>query len=328
MLSQADAATRGQLRYLFDNYLQRLPTRLARAQLGAALAHFGERRRAQQAFRLAFEEPPRTRIPGDYGSALRDDAGLVLLLTESGLLPDHLPALTEQLAHRAASRRYTSTQEKSWLLLAAQALDRGHTTLSLTLDGQPAGHGDPFYLQRRAAQLASALDVTNQGQGPVWVRLDTSGVPTARQPPEARGFAISRHYYTRDGQPVDPTGVDRNTVLVALVTGQTTDSLRHQVLVVDLLPAGFELENADLAHNASIAELAWLPPLTTPAHQELRADRYLATFDLDQQQREFTVAYLVRAVTPGRYALPAPYVEDMYQPWQFGRGRSARLTVH
>jgi len=32
----------------------------------------------------------------------------------------------------------------------------------------------------------------------------------------------------------------------------------------------------------------------------------------------FTVAYVVRAVSPGRYVLPQALVEDMYRPERFG----------
>ncbi len=31
------------------------------------------------------------------------------------------------------------------------------------------------------------------------------------------------------------------------------------------------------------------------------------------------VAYVVRAVSPGKYVLPQAYVEDMYRPDRFGR---------
>jgi len=43
--------------------------------------------------------------------------------------------------------------------------------------------------------------------------------------------------------------------------------------------------------------------------------------------RKFTLAYLIRAVTPGVYRQPAVYVEDMYQPWQFGRGAMGVVRI-
>ena len=41
----------------------------------------------------------------------------------------------------------------------------------------------------------------------------------------------------------------------------------------------------------------------------------------------FTVAYVVRAVSPGRYVLPQAYVEDMYRPDRFGRTAVGTVEV-
>jgi len=49
-------------------------------------------------------------------------------------------------------------------------------------------------------------------------------------------------------------------------------------------------------------------------------DRFTAAFDRAQNDKAvFTVAYVVRAVSPGKYVLPHAYVEDMYRPDRFGR---------
>ena len=42
----------------------------------------------------------------------------------------------------------------------------------------------------------------------------------------------------------------------------------------------------------------------------------------------FRLAYLVRAVTPGTFRVPAFYVEDMYDPAIQARGAMGRMTVH
>ena len=41
----------------------------------------------------------------------------------------------------------------------------------------------------------------------------------------------------------------------------------------------------------------------------------------------FTVAYVVRAVSPGRYVQPQAYVEDMYRPDRFGRTATGSIEV-
>ena len=67
--------------------------------------------------------------------------------------------------------------------------------------------------------------------------------------------------------------------------------------------------------------------LSETQHVEMRDDRYVAAIDLVGDTRYFTVAYLARAVTPGRFALPGAYVEDMYRPQYNARGGFGALTV-
>ena len=56
-------------------------------------------------------------------------------------------------------------------------------------------------------------------------------------------------------------------------------------------------------------------------------DRFVAALDLKPEQPAFRLVYLVRAVTPGDYAMPGAYVEDMYSPNLFARGPAGRLVV-
>ncbi len=327
VLARVQKAAIGDLRYLHDNYLQKLPTALAQAQLGAALARYGELGRAKEAFAAALNRTNRSSSVRDYGSPLRDRAALLALLAESGLFSERVPQLAEELAADANQRRYTSTQEQAWLLLAAQALLKQRGALRLAVDGQPAAT-DPFYLSPTVEQLTKGATVTNQGSDPIWTVTNLSGVPVAQQPPAREGFTISRRYYTRTGKDVDPAQIHQNDLLVAVITGEALSREQQQALIVDLLPAGLEIENARLAHNTSTTEIAWLPELTETLHTEFRDDRFVAALDIDQDgKRKFTLAYLVRAVTPGVYRQPAVYVEDMYKPWQFGRGAMGTVKV-
>ena len=71
-----------------------------------------------------------------------------------------------------------------------------------------------------------------------------------------------------------------------------------------------------------------MPKLTETLHTEFRDDRFVAALDIASgNTRKFTLAYLIRAVTPGVYRQPAVYVEDMYQPWQFGRGAMGVVRI-
>ena len=87
-----------------------------------------------------------------------------------------------------------------------------------------------------------------------------------------------------------------------------------------MLPAGLEIENVRLADSGQLGDLSWLGTLSAVNHVEYRDDRFVAALDLKPDQPAFRLVYLVRAVTPGDYAMPGAYVEDMYSPNLFARG--------
>ena len=90
-------------------------------------------------------------------------------------------------------------------------------------------------------------------------------------------------------------------------------------------PGGFEIDNPDLLSGGDIGGLPWLSPVAA-AHTEARDDRFLAAVDW-QSQDAFQLAYILRAVTPGRYRHPAPSVEDMYRPAMRAQGSPGEVTV-
>ena len=101
-----------------------------------------------------------------------------------------------------------------------------------------------------------------------------------------------------------------------------------RLLLVDRLPAGVEIDNPDLFEGGDVADLAFLKQTVAPVHSQARDDRFVAAFDRNGAEKaEFTVAYVARAVTPGRYVLPPATIEDMYRPQRFGRTASGALEV-
>jgi uncharacterized protein YfaS (alpha-2-macroglobulin family) len=157
----------------------------------------------------------------------------------------------------------------------------------------------------------------------------------------------------------------------------TSEETGGRVMLVDHLPAGFEIENPHLVESGSIASIDWLKATAQPEHTEFRDDRFVAAFNFsgsnvhsdgnaatesngtDENGIEgdaeaapapspeatpeitpaqpnaavktpavqATVAYIVRAVTPGTYVHPAATVEDMYRPDRYARTAAGTLTV-
>ena len=86
-----------------------------------------------------------------------------------------------------------------------------------------------------------------------------------------------------------------------------------RLMVNDPLPAGFEIDNPDLISGGSVSKLDFLDLATDVAHSEFRQDRFLTAIDRTDNA-SFRLAYILRAVSPGKYHQPAATVEDMYRP--------------
>jgi uncharacterized protein YfaS (alpha-2-macroglobulin family) len=117
-----------------------------------------------------------------------------------------------------------------------------------------------------------------------------------------------------------------------VITGQFNDQANHRAMVIDLLPAGLEIENERLTNTRRTGDFAWLPELTggtygESSYVEYRDDRYIAAFDTRPGEQNFAFAYILRAVTPGQYKAPAVELEDMYKPEIRARGPMGTATV-
>ncbi len=121
--------------------LDQLPTPLAKAQLGAALALAHDQPRADAAFAAALAAPGRRWWAYDYGTALRDQVAIALLLKESGLPGDRLEQLLAVMPGADLSPDTLSTQEQSWAAAAGAVLGRNGAPARIALDGQRSAAG-------------------------------------------------------------------------------------------------------------------------------------------------------------------------------------------
>ena len=326
VLAREGAANMGDLRYYADQKADALATPLAAAQLGAALALYGDQTRADRLFTRAARmieaqssvETPVWRV--DFGTNLRDTAGVLALAAEAGSNAVDMSSLGQRIA---AANRPFSPQEASWSLLAAHALVRDGSLTGLEVNGLPLG-GPVLRATDRALALAP-VNLRNASDAPADVTLTTFGVPEGATTASGYGYQIARSYYTLEGVPVSADQVTVGSRMVAVLTVSPSDDSGARLMVNDPLPSGFEIDNPNLLNAGDIAALDWLNPAYAE-HAEFRSDRFLAAVDW-QSDQPFTLAYIVRAVSPGEFHHPAALVEDMYRPEYRAYTASGRVMV-
>ncbi len=135
------------LRYLADAKIDSFESPLARAQLAAALALLGDRTHASAVFskatdRLSTIGNPLYSSP-DYGSRLRDGAGVLALGVETQMPAAEILRISKVVEDARAKTSLTSTQENAFMVLATEALADKTETSALSIDGVP--HAGAFF---------------------------------------------------------------------------------------------------------------------------------------------------------------------------------------
>ncbi|WP_223425900.1 alpha-2-macroglobulin family protein [Tateyamaria pelophila] len=309
VLAREGAAAIGDLRYYADAKAEAFATSLARGQLGAALASYGEQTRADRMFGLA-EDLARTETFNsttwreDFGSPLRDRAGLLYLAAEADSTRIDRTALAQSITDHTG--RF-STQEAAQVLMAAQAVRTSAGPATLSLDDVPVS--GPLVQTRAEGDPVSVI--RNVSGRPQDVTLTTYGVPDVAPEAGGYGYAITRETYDLNGQRVEgPWTVGERRVVVLRVT--PFEEVGARLIVDDPLPAGIEIDNPNVLRAGDVRALDWLN-LTEAEHAEFRTDRFIAAVN-QRDSMPFTLAYVARAVSPGIFHHPAALVEDMYRP--------------
>jgi uncharacterized protein YfaS (alpha-2-macroglobulin family) len=297
--------------------------------LAAALALVGDRSRAERVYTAALDSlSPKPALEfgrTDYGSALRDAAALVSLASE-GNAPR--ATLTQAVARVEVARGltpYTSTQENAWLVLASRALSKEPMSLDL---GGSALKSAVYRNYKSAEMVGKPIKITNTGETPLQAVVSVSGAPITPEPAASNGFKIERNYFTLGGKPADISKARQNDRFAVVLKITEAKPEYGHIMVSDYLPAGLEIDNPHLVSSGDTGTLDWIEDGEEPENTEFRDDRFTAAIDRAADSNAvFTVAYVVRAVSPGKYVLPQAYVEDMYNPSRYGRSNTGSVEV-
>ncbi len=307
------------------------PSSLGRAFVAAALAAVGDQGRAKALFATipAISEVSQEAYYYTYGSSVRNAAAILSLMAESQVVDwPMLEARAEALSTLIHDRRWLSTQEQAWIVRAAAGMASGDArNVAIGVDGVNVtlGGGQGLYRTVSGTDISAAPRLANNSNRQITGLVTVTGSPNTALPPVQSGFDIERQLFTADGSPLDPAKIKQNDIVVVTLKGWMIAKGRSRALAVDYLPAGLELENAKLGGD-DLGAYGWLGTVTRPEHVELRDDRYVVQVNLREKQ-EFRVAYIARAVTPGRFTHGGAHIEDMYQPEQFGRGATKTIVI-
>ena len=198
-----------------------------------------------------------------YGSALRNRAALLALAAEAGGREGFTQVASLVGERLNANVDHTTTQEQAWLVMAAHAMAGSGGGLVYSVDGErKSATRDPVVINPGQAAIARGVRVKNEGDGTVWMQVTARGVPNEPLPAATQGLSVQREFLTLTaGAPT--CGACARTSGYRVDQRPQPRGGYHEVALLDLLPAGFEIETV-------LTEERLSPSLPAHAHRDAR----------------------------------------------------------
>lgn len=326
VLAKAGRMDKSRLRYLHDDRINRISNPLARAQIAAGLYMIGDNARSKSAFDKA-EQAIGDENVGDYYQTPRRDLAGMLALASEAKQADRVTRLSQRVAQNLPEPDRLTTQEKAFLLLAANALSGGQAAVNVGVSGQADAVTAGRVFKLSEAQMRSPPAFANNGQGQLWVTSVARGSPASAPAPASDGLFADKQLWTPGGGAINGTSFRQGDRIIVAITVKSSEERTTPLIIADLLPAGFEIEAVLRPEDAGkTGPYSFLDEVAAPKIAEARDDRFVAALDL-YDRRSYTVAYMARAVTPGSFTMPGVVAEDMYRPDTFARTSSRTITI-
>ncbi len=332
VLAAADTPEKSVMYYLKNNKLSELND-YSQFQLAGAFALSGNMKMAISMLPETVELDKVDRIQDtgrNFDSPVRAQAIMLDVLME--VMDDHpaITSLVESLTEAASKRhRWTNTQDNAFAFLALgkylKKQPNQKYTGTITRDDAHLANFDATGTQYTGADWDGAhIKLTVKGKGTCYYFWEAFGIGRDSYIEEyGRELQINRRYLTPDGSRVKNV-FQQGELVIAEISVKALTSYLQNVVVVDMLPAGFEIENPRLASRYNAP---WIKRNDfTPDYIDIRDDRliFFGTFNYQEEQRFY---YPLRVVTQGTFTVPPVSAEAMYDPTKSAVASSGTIQV-
>ncbi|MBC7920824.1 MAG: alpha-2-macroglobulin family protein, partial [Ferruginibacter sp.] len=277
-------------------------------------------------------EVAETAFGGSFYSYVRDEAISLNALLETDPGNPQVPLmarhLSEQLKRQYTGRYFYSTQENAWALLALGKLARKNATSDVRAEIQAGttklGTFTGEDLVLKAGVAGQNIRLTPTGTGNLYYFWQAEGLSTSNEVKEEDSFLrVRKSFLDRYGREIAGSTFQQNDLVVVKITLASTDgSAVDNVVITDMLPAGFEIENPRIS---SFPEMTWAGNAATPDHQDIRDDR-INLFTTARGSAQ-TFYYVVRAVSKGTFRMGPVSADAMYNGEYHSQHGAGEITV-
>ncbi|MFQ5754192.1 MAG: hypothetical protein ACE5HI_19570, partial [bacterium] len=332
VLALAGQPYKSTMLYFKNNALDKLRA-FSKYQLAGAFALAGDLQTARSLLprTVVAIEDEQTETGRNFNSSIRNQAIMLDILAEVDEKHPMVPILVENLT-KAASKygRWYSTQENAYAFLALGKILRkqrdSNYTGTVTIAGELYSKFNTE-AQNFASKDCSGKDVslTITGSGTCYFYWRVDGIPAKLTIDEYdHDLMVRRRYLDENGNPINYSLFRQGDMVIAEISVQALHESLENVAIVDVLPAGFEIENPRLQSRQGID---WIGQKAyRPMYMDIRDDRMILYGDFRYGQTS-KFYYGLRAVTRGNFTLPPIRAEAMYAPSKASVASSGKVVI-
>lgn len=300
------------------NYYKSRPELLAldsRYLLSAAYATAGDKKSFTQLLPSSFSgEVSVTQTGGSYYSDVRDESIALNALLDADPGNAQIPVMIKHVGEKLKSRQYLNTQERAFAFLAigkhARAASKSTVTADIKVNGKKIAEveGGSWSADKKSLG-GTSVEIDASGSGRLYYFWQAEGISVSGAYKEEDSYLkVRKRFYDRYGTPLSGTTFKQNDLIIVGITLERSfNTPVENVVITDLLPAGFEIENP---RTKEIPGMDWIKDGSTPTALDVRDDRIHFFVDLDNNKQ--TYYYAVRAVSPGNYKMGPVSADAMY----------------
>lgn len=300
------------------NYYKANPAILAldsRYLLAAAYASAGDRKSFTAMLPASFSgEESVPQSGGSYYSDVRDEAIALNALIDVDPGNAQIGTMVKHVADKLKARRYLSTQERAFAFLAlgkhAKAANNSTASAEIKVNGKTIAKVDGGqWTGDMKAMGNNNVEIITKGSGRLYYFWQAEGISASGAYKEEDSYLkVRRRFFDRSGKPLTTNTFKQNELIIIGVTLERSfNTPIENVVITDLLPAGFEIENP---RTKEIPGMDWIKDAMTPTALDVRDDRI--HFFVDANSNKQTYYYAVRAVSPGNYKMGPVSADAMY----------------
>lgn len=282
--------------------------------LSAAYAASGDKRSFTQMLPRSFSgEESIQQTGGSFYSALRDEAIALNTLIDVDPGNAQIPVMSKHVADRLRSDPWINTQEAAFSFLALGKLARmegkSNVTGEIKVNGKTVAHVTGDWKGSSDVLKSNTVEIDTKGSGRLYYTWVAEGISsTGSYKEEDNYIKVRRQFYDRYGNPITGTSFKQNDlVIVELTLENAYNSPIENIVLTDLMPAGFEIENPRIKE---IPGMDWIKNEATPVALDVRDDRINFFVNADAAKQKYY--YAVRAVSLGAFKQGPVSADAMY----------------